>query len=367
MATLADLLNARTRRQWRDLLLGELRDAGFAVSLAASGDNRRNAVEMVAAGLEKVDQVIAALANGAFLGTAVGDWLKLRAKSGFDVDAKLATMARGTVRLTCASTAGPYAIVAGAVWVGRAAVGAIPARRFQNTSGGALVAGGYLDVAVSAEAPGTAYNLGAGQIATLFSGLPGVSVTNDSDWLTSPGTDDEATDPLRQRARDRWGTLGRGANDAAYRYIATTASAEVTRVRVYPGAGDGTLEVLLASDTGGVSSGAVSDVQADVERLAPRTDVPTVRSVVVSTITLLGDVRVRAAQLAAAQAAADVERLAFLKSLDIGDAIDLGAIYAILRRPGVIDVDITQPPGDTAIAYDAVAGLDFSALVWTGV
>lgn len=381
MPTLADLLTPRTRVQWRTLLLSELEAAGFAVSLAPANDNRRNAVEMFAAGLAKVDETVAKIAAGAFLGTAVGDWLRLRAKSGHDVDYKQATQTRGTVRLTCASTAGPYTIVAGQVWVGRAANGALPARRYQNTTGGALPSGGTLDVTVIAEAPGSAYNLAVGQITTLFSGLSGVSVSNPgsgspAQWITSAGTDDEADAALTQRARDKWGTLGRGANEAAYRYIATTASSEVTRVKVVAVPGDGTLRVYLAGPLGGASSGAVTTVQAALDTLKPLTDRPTAVAATNTTVAALGTVYVRAAQLAAVQAAVERERLAMQAALDIGDPVDLAELNAILKRPrdatglvvpGVTDVDLTSPTGDTVVASTAVAQLDFTGLTWATV
>lgn len=372
--TLASLLNARTRVQWRDLLLTELTAAGFAVALAPSGDNRRNVVEFVSAGLEKVDRVIAAIAAGAVLRFAQSDWLHLRAESGYDVEFNRATVTRGTVRLTCALTAGPYVISGGTLWVGRAASGSVPARRYQNVNETplALASGGFVDVPVSAEFPGSAHNLGIGLINTLFTSLSGVSVSNPAigltgDWITTRGTDDEADEALKTRARARWGTLGRGGNDAAFVYIAATASPEVSRVRVYPGPGDGTVLLVLASPTGGVSGAAVAAVQASLASLKPLTDAPAVRSATVTTVAVLGTVYARASRLAAAQTEADAKRLELLATLDIGEGVDLGALYEILRRPGVTDVDITQPAGDTAIAYDAVAGIDLSAVVWVGV
>lgn len=370
--TLASLMTPKSRPQWRDLLLTQLGAAGFAVALAPSGDSRRNVVEFVAAGCAKLDEMVSKIAGGAFLGTAVDEWLTLRAKGGWDVDRQPAGIAVGTVRLTCAATAGPYTLGAGGVWVGRAASGSQPARRFQNLTGGTLASGSYLDVSVAAEAPGAAYNLGLGQITTVFTGLSGVSVSNPgpgggASWLTAPGTDDEGPEALRARCRSRWATLGRGATDAAYAYIVTTASAEITRVRVYRGAGDGTVQVVVAGATGAVSSSARTAAQAAVAAQQPTTDSPTVTRATVLTITPTGTVYCRSAQLAAAQASADAARLAFLATADIGTAVDLGAIYALLRQPGVTDVDLVTPSGDTVLSGYQVPGLDFSSLVWVSV
>lgn len=370
--TLASLMTPKTRPQWRDLLLTELGAAGFAVSLAPSGDSRRNAVEFVAAALAKADEMVSKIAAGAFLDTALGDWLTLRAKGGWDIDQQPAGIAVGTVRLTCAATAGPYTLGAGGVWVGRAASGSQPARRFQNLTGGTLASGSYLDVSVAAEAPGSAHNLGVGQITTVFTGLSGVTVSNPAvgltgTWLTTPGTDAEGAEALRARCRSRWATLGRGANDAAYAYIVTTASAEITRVRVYRGPGDGTVEVVVAGATGAVSTSAQTAAQAAVTAQQPTTDAPTVTRATVLTITPTGTVYCRSAQLAAAQASADAARLAFLATADIGTAVDLGAIYALLRQPGVTDVDLVTPSGDTVLSGYQVPGLDFSSLAWVSV
>lgn len=372
VVTLASLLTPRTRVQWREILLTELSAAGFAVSLAPTNDNRRNVVEMVAAGLAKVDETVAKIAAGGLLDYATGAWLVLRARAGYSVEAKTATTTYGTVRLTCASTAGPYNLGVGTVWVGRAATGSVPARRFQNTSGGLLSSGSYLDVAVRAEFPGSAYNVGNGTLTTLFTSLPGVSVSNPalgltSTWITTPGTDDEQDPALVQRCRDKWSTLGRLGNLDAYRYLCTSASPEIARVRIYPGPGDGTLEVILAGPTGIVSSNAVSLAQAKVAALGPETDAPTLRAATLSTITPTGTVYVRSASLTSAQAAADVARVVLLASLDIGEGVDLGAIYAALRQPGVTDVDLASPSGDTSVAYDRIAGLDFSSIVWVAV
>ena len=83
-----------------------------------------------------------------------------------------------------------------------------------------------------------------------------------------------------------------------------------------------------------------------------------------------------AAQLAAVQAAVERERLAMQAALDIGDPVDLAELNAILKRPrdatglvvpGVTDVDLTSPTGDTVVASTAVAQLDFTGLTWATV
>ena len=78
----------------------------------------------------------------------------------------------------------------------------------------------------------------------------------------------------------------------------------------------------------------------------------------------------------AVQAAVERERLAMQAALDIGDPVDLAELNAILKRPrdatglvvpGVTDVDLTSPTGDTVVASTAVAQLDFTGLTWATV
>lgn len=75
-------------------------------------------------------------------------------------------------------------------------------------------------VQVQALDVGTAYNLGPGYYSILKKAISGVgSVSNEADWLTSPGTDEESDEELRLRIRNQFAAVGQYHTDAAYRVI----------------------------------------------------------------------------------------------------------------------------------------------------
>ncbi|WP_299940108.1 baseplate J/gp47 family protein [uncultured Microbulbifer sp.] len=73
---------------------------------------------------------------------------------------------------------------------------------------------------VEAEETGSAYNLAAGYYSVLPVLLPGITaVTNLSDWLTHPGTDDEDPEELRKRIRTQFMAVNQWHTDAVYRSL----------------------------------------------------------------------------------------------------------------------------------------------------
>jgi phage-related baseplate assembly protein len=203
--------------------------------------------------------------------------------------------------------------------------------------------------------------------------LAGLTVTNpvyaDGTWITSAGADDESDASLRARCRARWGTLGRGANDAAYRYLARTGHAyetSVTRAYVVWGAGDGTLTVYLAGPSGAVNNTVVTAVQAWIDENKPGTDSATVASVVNVPVTVAGTIYLPAAYDTTANRTLATDALgAYFAGLDVGQDPDLGAIYhALYSAAGITDIDLTSPSGDTAVNNGHVATL-VTSLTWT--
>lgn len=370
MTTLGDLINARKPAEIRTALLAKLAELGFPVTSWESGGVARTLVEGISYLVSDVETAIAAIAMGGLLDQASGKWLTLLAKSAFGIDRQLATFATGLVTFTETAGTGPHSLSAGQMIVGRNASGSSEARRFIAVDGGTLNPNGTATVHVKAERPGAAYNLGASQITYLFTPLPGVVVTNGSTWLSqsgcAPGVDEETDERLRQRCRDRWATLGRGATRAAYRYWITTASAEATKVYFSAPPGDGSVPVWIAGDDAPVSGGALSTVQAAVAAEAPITDTPQIANATAVPLAVLGTVYVPASYFTAAQAAADDARIAYQKRLSIGQSVDLGALYQILRaHPAVSDVDITSPAADTAVTVPGLAVIDLASVVWS--
>jgi len=153
-----------------------------------------------------------------FLRFASGAWLDVFAWA-VDVERKAAVSAVGVVRFTRASAAGTLTIPAGTVVESPDLSGLVYS---VTTAAEAVIPEGqlFLDVAVQAEKPGAAYNLGPGYYSILAKAVPGiVSVTNAADWLTTPGADVEEDDALRLRARNQFMAVGQYHHDAAYKAL----------------------------------------------------------------------------------------------------------------------------------------------------
>jgi len=381
MTLLADLIPSKTAAQLRDAVLARLTALGFPVTSWGDGGVARTLVEGFAWVVADARVALMLVAKGGLLDEAEGAWLSLLSKSVFDLERILATFAVGEVTLTEGAGSGPHTITAGQMIVGRNGSGSTPARRFVAVTGGTLNPSGTLNIRVKAEEPGTGFNLAHGDVAFLFTPLPGVTVSAASNWLTAtnctPAVDEETDARLRQRCRDRWATLGSGFTRAAVRYWCTSAlfsdgsSVGCTRVGFATPPGDGSYVVYVAGATGGLGSTGVTRLQAVLEERCPITDDPAVTDATEVPLVVSGAVQFKAGfNTSANQIALRDAVAAYVNAKDIGDAsgVDLGGIYAAMYGAvpgGVQDIDLTQPTGDTAVTAGTIALADTTGLTFS--
>lgn len=135
-----------------------------------------------------------------------------------------------------------------------------------------VIAAGVLNaqVPVVAEAAGSAYNLAPGYYKILPVAIAGIaSAENTEDWLTTPGTEQETDDELRDRTKNQFNLVGNYHIDAVYRgMIASLAGMTTDRIYFEHGAprGPGTANVYLLLDAGVASQpyiDAVNDYVMD--------------------------------------------------------------------------------------------------------
>ena len=372
MASVSDLITAKTADTLFEEALVVAQAEGLPTTAWQAGSVPRTLLKADAAALADLHGTQAAIAKGAFLDDAEGAWLTLYAASRFQVTRVAAVFCRGYVRVTVASGAGPYTIPAAGLLVSDGA------RRWRSVNATAITvtSAAPTDVLVEAEGSGTDYNAVVGAITILVSpALAGVSVANpvyaDSDWKIRSGAAEESDASVRARCRARWGTLGRGATDAAYVYLSRTGhayEAQVTRAPVVWGPGDGTLTVYLAGPSGAVSSTVELVVGDWVLANKPGTDNPTTMSATAIPVSLLATVTVAAASDSAANRARATDALAtYFAALDIAEDVDLGRLYeALYAAAGILDADITQPSADVSINNGEIATLSV-ALTWNVV
>lgn len=370
--SISDILEAKSRDTLITEILAVLAADGCPVTAWQTGNPLRSLVRADATALADLRVLVGLIGAAAFLDDAEGDWLTLLAKSKFDVTRTAGVACVGRVSVSVASGAGPYTITAGGLLVSDGT------RRWRstNTTSVSITSASPVTFEVQAEAEGTAYNVANGVITTVVSpAYAGVTVTNPAisggPWYTTAGAAEETDASLRQRCRDRWGTLGRGAGDTAYRYWARTGhayEAQVTRASVVWGVGDGTLTIYIAGPSSAISdAGIVSAVQAWVNTNKPGTDTPTVVAASAVTVPITGTVRVRTASDSTANRALATDAIAaYFASLGIGDDVDISAVHAaIYAAAGLVDVDLDDSVNlDTSINNNQIAVPSVS-LTWT--
>src|SRR5262249_36462305 len=117
----------------------------------------------------------------------------------------------------------------------------------------------WIDIDIRAGEVGASSTAAPNTITEFVTKLLGVEVTNAAPLV---GLDAESDAALRVRCRDSLGALSPNGPPAAYRYWAKTAKRAdgspvgVTRVRLMPPPGDGSMQMYVASATGPVSGNA---------------------------------------------------------------------------------------------------------------
>ncbi|MFA0810854.1 baseplate J/gp47 family protein [Microbulbifer epialgicus] len=153
-----------------------------------------------------------------YVKTASGPFLELKA-DGVNLEPKKKGKARGFVQFTRADSSGSLDVAQNTAIQSPVINGRVYTLR---TTEKVMFTDGMDTVLapVEAEEAGSAYNLAAGYYSVLPVLLPGViAVTNLSDWLTHPGTDDEDPEELRKRIRTQFMAVNRWHTDAVYRSL----------------------------------------------------------------------------------------------------------------------------------------------------
>lgn len=346
----------------------------FPVTSWQAGSLPLTIVELEAEVCAEHDRTEAKIAAGGQIDDATGAWLKLYARSQYQEEKHGAVATKGTCRLSD-SGAGPHTFTAGQLWATTST-----GKRFFNSTAGTLTENGTLDLEFTAELPGAAHNVGNGEISALVTAIPGVSISNPNPgtglWITTQGVDEETDEAFRARCKAKWATLGAGASKAAYEYWATTASAQVTKtlVRASPTV-PGEVDLYLAGPAGAVAAEVVTAVEGYVTPRMPLGVTLNCASAEALVVELAGTVKVRAAYLAAAQAAASAALQQIFSELPIGgeDAGGAGGIVsrerlfaAVASQVGVVDFNPTSPIADVEPTATQVATLT-NSLVWEPV
>ncbi|ELG7313777.1 baseplate J/gp47 family protein [Salmonella enterica] len=202
-----------------------------------------------------VDTLINNVLSNLFLMTASGPFVDLFA-AALRLTRKDATRATGNITFIKASPDTSVTVPAGTVIQTERINGVIYAVK---TTQQVVIPAGTAQARVSATATdsGTAFNLAPGYYQILPEAVDGIAaVRNDDNWLTTPGSDQESDDELKDRCRNQFNLAGSYHTDAVYRsLIAAQAGLSIDRIFFQHDAprGPGTANAFLLLDTGVIS------------------------------------------------------------------------------------------------------------------
>jgi phage-related baseplate assembly protein len=231
------------------------------------GDPTRSLYHFVALSLETVEETAVEYIKAGFLDWAEGDWLTLLAYELYGVERTEATYASGAVTLSNGG-GGYYVIGVGDVTLQNTATG----KTYRNTAGGTLNSGPgtTLSLEFTADEAGSDSNSAATEIDALVTTLVGVTCSNPAAFVA---LDAEGYPDLRQRCRDKLGSLSPNGPRDAYSYVAqnrdlSDTSEAITRVRVDADTDTGDVLVYIAGADGAVAGGDVTIVEAAITEWA---------------------------------------------------------------------------------------------------
>lgn len=339
----ADFLNA---------MLDLAETLGLPVTSWRPGDPTRTLFTVDAETFETLDAVQTELAKSAFTETAEGDWLKLRAKDVFGVDAEEATFATATVTVNN-SGGGLYDLAPGGLIFLNSTTGATYQNQALVTI--APLASGF-GISVIAQAAGSAGSADEGEIDTIVSpALTGVTVAGST---AAVGTDEQSDQGLRDQCTATLGALSPDGPADAYEFVAgnveLTGVAGVTRRLADGDNATGTVTVYVATATAALDGGGVASIQAAIDEWAkPLGFVATVVSGTPVTVPVnLTLTPARPEMQSAIETAIDE----YFASIDFGgtiapDAIQSAARAAIVAAGSTVTVvACTSPASPTALS-----------------
>lgn len=162
-----------------------------------------------------------------FLMTATGKFLDLFANA-VNLERKTATFAAGEILFTKANKNQSVVVPAGTL-ISSPDINGVT-YQLKTVQEHSIPAGvESARIHVIATEPGENYNLAAGYYRFLVEPIDGITVTNDDNWLISPGANIESDDDLRDRTKNQYNFVGHYHTDAVYRGIVTTITGISTR------------------------------------------------------------------------------------------------------------------------------------------
>ena len=328
----------------------------------------RNLLEVIAAPIAELYQLVQLVVSQSWVETAIGEWLDLKVK---EVGIERNPVTKALVYLTFSAEEAPEENVV------------IPANticksekdeqgneyRFYTMEEAVLEAG-EISVVVLAEAEeaGSEYNVGEGTITRMVTPISGISAVTNIDWedtsveppvtvsyLKQEGTNEETDEHLRQRAIGAWETIGIGGTRTAYRTWALSVSGVVacSVLDDFP-FGPGTVGVVIVGPDGEPSVQLIQNVYNYIKLRKPLTaDVRVIGPVILvvapaMTVTRFASASEEDVENGIIEALTD-----YVVNLQLGEGLIISRlINVVMDVPGVYNVQITEPISDLSVSVD---------------
>lgn len=321
----------------------------------------------ISKGFDRLCEVVDSALNKAFWDTSSGEHLD-RIANLVDAPRKAAQKTKGRVIYGRNSSGAAVPIPAGAV-VETQTMDDGQTRRYLVIDNGTLSEGELeVEVAVIAQATGGRYNVGAGDIDTMATPITGIDyVRNDqvAFWIDELGADLETDEELRARLPGAWPRLNYPGVKGMYANLAMTHDGVKTAKTVVGLRGEGTVDVIITSDTEDAqpTPTLIAEVQADIDAIKPDEADVLVRGpdavfedieVVITKSLAGGEVKQIAFDVEAA-----IEDL-FLPSTNsrafgVGDPLNRAYVaYTAMNVPYAANCQVIKPTEDKTIGVDAL-------------
>ena len=368
------LIKPLTKEQVKASIYNLLSAMGLPTTSWQPGAVVRTIIAIVATIFAGFTQVMALAIRSQFLDLAEDIWLTLLALRVYGVERLEATYATTTLTIDNAG-GGLYSFEPDELII----FNGTTKKRFTNTEAVTInpLASG-VEVAIRALEAGAESTSAPGAIDSFETVYLGLTCTNAS---SAVGLDGESDPLLRERCRDSLGARSPNGAKASYRYWAKSARKAdgtpvgVTRVRIMPAPGDGSVLMYVASASGAIT-GDMNDPDTDLgavaksvwdnavpEGVGPVTVASAENLVVAITSTIYVDSAANLSDLIVTQGA-DKAFADYFQTVPIGGFIISPATGKVYRNAligqieksatAIIKADIPTPAGDVAVSDNKV-------------
>lgn len=327
----------------------------------------RTLVELCCFGIAGLYRLLVQIVPMGFVKYATGKWLDLWADS-VGIARRKAQKAEGFLLFERDEIGTVVKIPARSIVKTETTASGQELRYFTTTEVLMLADQDRVAVPIVAELEGANWNVGAGYIRVLVTHIPGIdSVTNEADWLSSEGVDEEDDGSLRKRYYLRWEELSTGSTAGAYESWAYRVDGveDVKVIDDHP-RGDGTVDVIIRGANGRPTQALLDAVKKFIDTKRPKCSDVLVMGPVEKVIALnillylhpqFGDENIiRSAAEAVLQDFFIKRKGAEITAQEIGqDFVKARLNRYLMEIEWVVNVDLILPTTDVFVNNDEIA------------